>query len=398
MYYYQVKKITLKNIVEDMSIPRDRVHELSRKNKIEFELKDNKKMYNPEQIKLVLEENLSLAKAKFKINKSKKTKYTAIELFSGCGGMALGFRNAGISSDLLVEIDKDSCKTLEMNFNNTNIVCDDIKNVDFKKYKDQIDIIAGGFPCQAFSYAGKSKGFEDTRGTLFFDFARSVKEVCPKVAIGENVKGLISHDRGRTLSTMISTLEGLGYNVQYKLLLAQYFNVPQKRERVFIVATRKDLPNNYKYPKELDYFVPLGVALEDCPASEGQQYPKRKKEIMNMVPPGGYWKDLPVEIQKEYMKGSFYLGGGKTGTARRLSLKEPSLTLVTSPAQGQTERCHPTETRPLTIRESARIQTFPDNWKFTGSLGSQYKQIGNAVPVNLAYYVGKSVIKYLKDI
>ena len=111
---------------------------------------------------------------------------------------------------------------------------------------------------------------------------------------------------------MISTLEGLGYNVQYKLLLAQYFNVPQKRERVFIVATRKDLPNNYKYPKELDYFVPLGVALEDCPASEGQQYPKRKKEIMNMVPPGGYWKDLPVEIQKEYMKGSFYLGGGKT--------------------------------------------------------------------------------------
>ena len=98
------------------------------------------------------------------------------------------------------------------------------------------------------------------------------------------------------------------------------------------------------------------------------------------------------------MKGSFYLGGGKTGTARRLSLKEPSLTLVTSPAQGQTERCHPTETRPLTIRESARIQTFPDNWKFTGSLGSQYKQIGNAVPVNLAYYVGKSVIKYLKDI
>ena len=285
-----------------------------------------------------------------------------------------------------------------MNFNNTNIVCDDIKNVDFKKYKDQIDIIAGGFPCQAFSYAGKSKGFEDTRGTLFFDFARSVKEVCPKVAIGENVKGLISHDRGRTLSTMISTLEGLGYNVQYKLLLAQYFNVPQKRERVFIVATRKDLPNNYKYPKELDYFVPLGVALEDCPASEGQQYPKRKKEIMNMVPPGGYWKDLPVEIQKEYMKGSFYLGGGKTGTARRLSLKEPSLTLVTSPAQGQTERCHPTETRPLTIRESARIQTFPDNWKFTGSLGSQYKQIGNAVPVNLAYYVGKSVIKYLKDI
>jgi DNA (cytosine-5)-methyltransferase 1 len=232
---------------------------------------------------------------------------------------------------------------------------------------------------------------------LFFDFARSVKEVNPKVAIGENVRGLISHDKGQTLLTMVKVLEDLGYNVQYKLLLAQYFNVPQKRERVFIVATRKDLPNTYKYPEELDYFVPLEVALKDCPPSEGQEYPKRKKEIMDMVPQGGYWKDLPIEIQKEYMKGSFYLGGGKTGTARRLSMKEPSLTLVTSPAQGQTERCHPTKTRPLTIRESARIQTFPDSWKFSGSLGSQYKQIGNAVPVNLAYHVGKSVIKYLKD-
>ena len=360
-------------------------------------MKKNTKYYSLEQIDNALKKNLDNAKKNYKINKSNKTNYKAIELFSGCGGMALGFKNAGINSELLVEIDKDSCETLDSNLKNTEIICDDIANVDFKKYKNKVDIIAGGFPCQAFSYAGKSKGFEDTRGTLFFDFARAVKEIRPKVAIGENVRGLISHDKGRTLSTMVTTLEDLGYNVQYKLLLAQYFNVPQKRERIFIVATRQDLPNTYEYPEEKDYFVPLEVVLKGCPPSAGQEYPKRKKEIMEMVPQGGYWKDLPIEIQKEYMKGSFYLGGGKTGTARRLSMKEPSLTLVTSPAQGQTERCHPTKTRPLTIRESARIQTFPDSWKFAGSAASQYKQIGNAVPVNLGYHVGKSVIKYLKN-
>ena len=391
-------KYKLSEVLEKRKISRDRIFELTRKNLITFELRKNAKYYSLSQIDSALKKNLEDAKKNYKINKSIKTNYKAIELFSGCGGLAFGFKNSGIDSELLVEIDNDSCDTLTANFSNSKIICDDIANVDFLPYQGKIDIVAGGFPCQAFSYAGKSKGFEDTRGTLFFDFARAVKEVKPKVAVGENVKGLISHDKGRTLLTMVKTLEDLGYNVQYKLLLAQYFNVPQKRERVFIVATRKDLPNTYKYPEEFDYFVPLEVALKDCPTSDGQEYPKRKKEIMDMVPQGGYWKDLPIEIQKEYMKGSFYLGGGKTGTARRLSMKEPSLTLVTSPAQGQTERCHPTKTRPLTIRESARIQTFPDSWEFSGSLGSQYKQIGNAVPVNLAYHVGKSVVRYLKNL
>ena len=113
---------------------------------------------------------------------------------------------------------------------------------------------------------------------------------------------------------------------------------------------------------------------------------------------GGYWRDLPIEIQKEYMGGSFKFEGGKTGMARRLSLNEPSLTLTCAPAQKQTERCHPTETRPLTVREYARIQTFPDDWEFIGTLGSRYKQIGNAVPVNLSYAIGRSLIRLFNDI
>ena len=123
--------------------------------------------------------------------------------------------------------------------------------------------------------------------------------------------------------------------------------------------------------------------------------PKRKREIMSMIPPGGDWRELPLEIQKEYMKGSFHLSGGKTGMARRISWDEPCLTLTCAPAQKQTERCHPDETRPFTVREYARIQTFPDDWIFEGSMTSQYKQIGNAVPVNLAEEIGKSLVKAL---
>lgn len=119
---------------------------------------------------------------------------------------------------------------------------------------------------------------------------------------------------------------------------------------------------------------------------------------MSMVPECGDWRNLPIDVQKEYMGGSFFLGGGKTGMARRLSMDEPSLTLTCAPAQKQTERCHPTETRPLTVREYARIQTFPDNWEFAGNMSAQYKQIGNAVPINLAYAIGRALIRLFNDI
>jgi DNA (cytosine-5)-methyltransferase 1 len=118
---------------------------------------------------------------------------------------------------------------------------------------------------------------------------------------------------------------------------------------------------------------------------------------MKLIPEGGYWRDLPEKLQKSYMGASFYLGGGKTGMARRLSWNEPSLTLTCNPAQKQTERCHPSETRPLNVREYARIQSFPDSWKFCGSVASQYKQIGNAVPVNLGFHIGRALIAILDN-
>lgn len=336
------------------------------------------------------------AENKYKVLKSENaTSHSCIELFAGCGGMALGFGNAGIQHVLLNELNGDAVHTLRTNAPGWNVIKADASSLNFRKYR--ADIVEAGFPCQAFSYAGKKMGFEDTRGTLFFEFARCIKETRPKIAIGENVRGLLRHNGGKTLNTMISVLDQLGYRVAYKVLRSQYLDVPQKRERLIIVAVRKDIDIPILFPKEQDYTISVREALVNCPDSEGQEYSEKKKRAFLHVPPGGYWRDLPTKLQEEYMGASLHLSGGKTGMARRLSWDEPCLTLTCSPAQKQTERCHPEKTRPLTIREYARIQTFPDEWGFHGSIASRYKQIGNAVPVNLAFHIGMCLIAMLEN-
>ncbi len=334
--------------------------------------------------------------------------YTLLELFAGAGGLAIGMDKAGFRSVLLNELDKHACQTLRTNRPDWNVVEGDVGTLDFSEYKDKVDIVSGGFPCQAFSYAGKKLGFEDARGTLFFEFARAIKEVNPKVIIAENVRGLLNHEDGKTLDAIKNVIDELGYSlVEPRVLKAIFYKVPQKRERLFLIGIRKDLAEkvSFNWPSPYTRIMTLKDALKagelyntDVPHSPGQKYPTRKSEILAKVPEGGYWKDLPDDLQREYMMKSYFLGGGKTGMARRLAWDEPSLTLTCAPAQKQTERCHPEETRPLTVREYARIQTFPDDWKFSGPLTSQYKQIGNAVPVNLAYAVGRAVVRLLNEI
>lgn len=334
--------------------------------------------------------------------------YTSAELFAGGGGLALGMEQAGFRHLLLNEYDHNACETLRMNRPQWNVVEGDIHDVDFTGYRDKIDFLSGGFPCQAFSFAGKRLGFEETRGTLFFELARAVSEIRPKVFMCENVKGLQEHDGGRTLSVITNVIAELGYTlVPPRVLKAIMYRVPQKRERLILVAVRNDFASrvSYQWPSPYhrvmtlrDAFFAGDLYSTDVPPSEGQQYPEKKRKVMAQVPMGGDWRDLPEDVAKEYMKGSYYLGGGKTGMARRLSLDEPSLTLTCAPAQKQTERCHPVETRPLTVREYARIQTFPDEWKFAGNISAQYKQIGNAVPVNLAAAIGRSLVRLLNDI
>ncbi|MDJ0509678.1 MAG: DNA cytosine methyltransferase [Crocosphaera sp.] len=392
-------KVTLEKASEILGISTNLLRNWEKRKLIHGEKNHNIKVFDLELLKWVHNNlNGKYQEVGFKILKTpdKKT-IKSIELFAGCGGMALGLENAGFAHELLVEKDKDCINTLQKNRPRWKIFHEDVSEINFKPYQGKIDIVSGGFPCQAFSYAGKGKGFEDIRGTLFFEFARCLAEVKPKIAIAENVRGLLSHKQGKTLAIILDSFRKLGYDPYYKVVSAQFLDVPQKRDRLIIIACRQDLNITPIFPEEQAYTISLREALKNCPKSPGVEYNARKKAIMELVPPGGNWKNLPIDIQKSYLKNSFYKGGGRTGFAKRLSWDEPCLTITCSPAQTQTERCHPDQTRPLNIREYARIQTFPDDWEFRGSLTSQYRQIGNAVPVNMAYHIGRCVIKMLNQ-
>ena len=332
--------------------------------------------------------------------------YNVLELFAGAGGLALGLEQAGFNNVGLVEIDKNAAATLKLNRPKWNVIEGDITKISEEQEGRwnyipkgiEIDLLSGGYPCQAFSYAGKRKGLEDTRGTLFYNYAQVLKQVKPKMFLVENVRGLTTHDHGRTLKTMIKVFEEIGYHTIYKVLNAWDYGVAEKRQRMILIGIRNDLDISYKYPKPYKYKPVLRDVLKNVPKSPGVKYSKKKYEVLKLVPAGGYWRDLPKDIAKEYMGASWNSGGGRTGMARRLSWNEPSLTLTTSPSQKQTERCHPEETRPFTTREYARIQSFPDTWKFEGGVGSVYKQIGNAVAVNFAKEVGLSIINALNQV
>lgn len=332
--------------------------------------------------------------------------FNALELFAGAGGLALGMEKAGFSDVGLVEIDHNACETLRTNRPNWNVIEEDITNItssengiyDYIDKNVEIDLLSGGYPCQTFSYAGKKMGLDDTRGTLFYHYAKIMEQVKPKMFLVENVKGLTTHDNGKTLETMINVFENLGYRTTYRVLNAWDYGVAEKRQRMILVGVRNDLEISYNFPSPHKYKPVLRDALKDVPESVGQSYSEAKKKVMELVPSGGYWKDLPDKIAKDYMGKSYYSGGGRTGMARRLSWDEPSLTLTTSPSQKQTERCHPDETRPFTVREYARIQSFPDEWEFRGGIGSMYTQIGNAVAVEFGKDIALSIINSLNQI
>lgn len=331
-------------------------------------------------------------------------KKKCIELFAGAGGLALGLEKAGFEEIGLIEIDRKACDTLRLNRPNWNVIEEDVvefskKNLlkEFNLQKGELDLLSGGYPCQSFSYAGKRLGIDDVRGTMFYYYAEFLRQLQPKMFLAENVKGLTTHDGGKTMKTMLDVFEELGYEVKWRVLDAWNYGVAEKRQRVVIIGIREDLKDKIKfeYPKPHDYKPVLKDVLQNVPKSEGAKYPEKKKKVFDLVPPGGYWKDLPDDVARDYMKSCYFMGGGRTGIARRLSWNEPSLTLTCSPMMKQTDRCHPDESRPFTTREYARIQSFPDDWNFAGKMSDVYKQIGNAVPVELARNVGESIMKAL---
>ena len=335
--------------------------------------------------------------------------YSSIELFAGAGGLALGLEQSGFEHIGLVEFDKSAANTLITNRPEWKVLCEDIELVaqrnleqEFNIKKGELDLLSGGAPCQSFSYAGKRLGLEDVRGTMFYHYATFLHKLQPKMFLFENVRGLLTHDSGKTFQTILDIFEQEGYSTQYQVLNAWDYGVPQKRERLITIGIRNDLkekisfsfPTPHKYkPLIKDIKLDTNPGPEEC-----SKYSVYKEKIFALVPPGGYWRDIDPTIAKEYMKTCWYMGGGRTGILRRIGLNEPSLTVLTNPGMKQTDRCHPKEVRPFSYRENARIQTFPEDWAFCGKLSEKYKQVGNAVPVNLAKEIGLEIVKTLGEI
>lgn len=341
------------------------------------------------------------------LSQGTKLPFTTIELFAGAGGLALGIEKAGFNTLALIEFDKDAADTLKINRPHWNVICDDIANISpldlleyFSLQVGELDMLSGGAPCQAFSYAGKRLGLEDARGTLFYHYAIFLQKLQPKTFLFENVRGLLTHDNGRTYKTIVNVFTENGYTIQKQVLNAWNYGNAQKRERLITIGIRNDLVEkiSIKFPKPHNYKPILRDVLQDVPESDGVQYSAHKRDIFKLVPPGGYWRDIPEDIAREYMKSCWNMGGGRTGILRRMSMDEPSLAVLTSPTQKQTERCHPLEPRPFNVRENARIQSFPDEWQFCGNVSSQYKQVGNAVPVNLAFDIATEIRKGLEQV
>lgn len=357
----------------------------------------------------------------------------ALSFFTGAMGLDIGLEEAGIDVLLTSEIDKACRQTIQANRPEIALIGDirdytaaQILEAAKLDKSDDIDVVVGGPPCQAFSTAGRRLGFEDERGNVFLKFIDLILELRPKYAVIENVRGLLSaplvhrpHSMrgegfppldqeempGGALLHIIDRLRAGGYGVSFNLYNAANFGTPQIRERVIILCSRDGEVLPFLEPTHsedgafgLPKWRTLKEALEGLPdePKDFVPFPERRLRFYRLLKPGQYWRDLPEELQKEALGKSYYAGGGKTGFLRRLAWDKPSPTLVTHPAMPATDLAHPEEDRPLSVQEYKRIQEFPDGWVICGSILDQYRQIGNAVPVGLGRAVGRLLVAHLK--
>ncbi|MCG5061286.1 MAG: DNA cytosine methyltransferase [Limnoraphis sp. WC205] len=363
----------------------------------------------------------------------KKQNLKALSFFSGCMGLDLGLEEEGIKVLLACEIDAAARKTIEANRPDVALI-GDIRDYSATAIKEkaglspdeEIDLIVGGPPCQAFSSAGKRQGFNDERGNVFLTFIDLIIELQPKFAVIENVRGLLSaplkhrphnrrgknypplspdEQRGSALLFITQKLKEAGYSISFNLYNTANFGTPQQRERIIIACSRdgKKLPyltptHSEKGLYDLPRWRTLREALEGLPQNEHHfvKFPEKRLKYYRLLKAGQHWRDLPVELHQEALGGSYHAGGGKTGFYRRLAWDKPSPTLLTHPAMPATDLAHPEEDRPLSIEEYKRIQEFPDDWIILGSLLDQYRQVGNAVPCSLGRAIARMLLTHLK--
>ncbi len=362
-----------------------------------------------------------------------KPALTALSFFSGCMGLDLGLEKEGIQVILACEIDPAARKTIEVNRPDVALI-GDIRNysaTEIRAYaglreKDEIDVIVGGPPCQAFSSAGKRQGFNDERGNVFLTFIDLIIALRPRFAVIENVRGLLSaplkhrpHEmrgkdfpplsqdekRGGALLFIIQRLKDAGYGISFNLYNAANFGSPQQRERLIIVCSRDGKKLPYLTPTHSEsrlYGLPRWKTLREALAGlpkDGHhfvKFPEKRLKYYRMLKAGQYWRDLPSELHQEALGASYYANGGKTGFYRRLDWDKPAPTLVTHPAMPATDLAHPEEDRPLSIEEYKRIQEFPDDWIIAGTLLDQYRQVGNAVPCSLGRAIARMLLSHIR--
>ena len=309
--------------------------------------------------------------------------------FCGCGGSDLGIlggfdyllkKYKSLKTEIVYagDIDKWAIETYNHNFKH-KALCEDVCNVSTEDIPDH-DILIGGFPCQTFSIVGERKGTEDPRGMLYLEMVRVLKEKQPKAFIGENVKGLVNIKKGKILQKMIHDLEAAGYNVSWKIMRAVEFGVPQKRERVFIVGIRKDLPVNYEFPEaSVTAFTPLKKILEP---SYDPKYIFSQRAVDGMK-----------KAHKGFNKGRHQDVEGPCNTISahlaKVSLNGTDPVLLINKSKEIYRR--------FTPREAARIQAFPDSFDFPVSDLKAYKQIGNAIPPVLMWHVAKNLVEALNS-
>ncbi len=344
-------------------------------------------------------------------------KKNVLDLFCGCGGLSLGFEKAGYNISLGIDIWQDALLTYEKNHQNSQVLCANLpdlipENIKMKYLKDGVDVIIGGPPCQGFSISGK-RDINDPRNKLYQSFVSFVKYFQPKVFVMENVPNLISMNNGKVKNEIIKEFEEIGYTVVYKVLLASDFGVPQNRRRVFFVGLL-DYKGTFQFPEGVlgDKKITSYEAISDLPEyslMDGSDYihepiseyqnimrkdskhiynhqttnhTEKTKKIIALVPDGGNYKNLPDKL-KDTRKVNI--------AWTRLNSSKPSFTIDT----GHRHHFHYKYNRIPTVREAARLQSFPDSFIFYGSKTAQEKQVGNAVPPMLAKALASELLKYI---
>lgn len=424
--------LTVKDIALKLSTSEQHIRNLIRSKTLKGTMIGRQWIVEPQQLEMfVKKSNFYPEPTDHPRTNLNTPKIKALSLFSGAMGLDLGLEKAGINVILACEFDKACRKTIEANRPDLALLGDiwqysatDIREAARLNKKDDIDLIVGGPPCQAFSTAGARRGFKDDRGNVLLKYISIILELRPRYAVIENVRGLLSAplmhrphaERGKSRPLSMEELPGgallhilkmlrkAGYGVSFNLYNAANFGSPQIRERVVIICNRDGKKVPYLTPTHsqngthgLSKWRTFKEAMSGIENTDHQhvKFPEERLKYYRMLEPGQYWRHLPVDLQKAALGKSFYAGGGKTGFLRRLAWDKPAPTLVTHPAMPATDLAHPTENRPLSIQEYKRIQEFPDNWVVHGSLSDQYKQIGNAVPTSLGMAIGKTILDHM---